>query len=107
VPAIWHIPADAVKARVLLYRHGAGFDSDYWLAPENPFPAAFEDALASYRLIDQGVSPQSLAVAGDSCGDRLDRRNSRGRPGCRLADCGITRRNGVSVKQSLKLRTAT
>ena len=45
---------------------------EYRLAPENPFPAAFEDAVAAYRwLLNQGIAPQSLAIAGDSCGGGL------------------------------------
>ncbi len=42
---------------------------DYRLAPEHPFPAGLEDALAAYReLLDEGVSPSSIAFAGESAG---------------------------------------
>jgi acetyl esterase/lipase len=45
---------------------------DYRLAPENPFPAAVEDALASYRwLIESGTSPERIVIAGDSAGGGL------------------------------------
>ena len=45
---------------------------DYRLAPEHPHPAAIEDAIAAYRgLLDSGVSPSTIAVAGESAGAGL------------------------------------
>lgn len=54
-------------------RHGwRVFAPDYRLAPEHPFPAQSLDATAVYRaLLDGGVDPRSLVVAGDSAGGNL------------------------------------
>jgi epsilon-lactone hydrolase len=96
LPAHWSATRHAAADRVLLYLHGGGFvigDAwgyrplwsalaahagvrgfavDYRLAPEHPFPAAVEDAVAAYRwLIEQGYAPQSIALAGDSAGGGL------------------------------------
>ena len=54
----------AAQARVLL--------PDYRLAPEAPFPAAVDDAVAAVQwLYGQGVAPAGLAIAGDSAGGGL------------------------------------
>ena len=82
--------------QVLLYLHGGGFvfgspEShrglawrlakasgakvllvDYRLAPENPFPAALEDATHCYRwLLEQGYAPDKTGIGGDSSGGGL------------------------------------
>jgi monoterpene epsilon-lactone hydrolase len=93
---IWCQPDDGVFHRSILYLHGGGYlagsasawkgltgelalrcrarvlSLDYRRAPEHPFPMAVEDALVAYRwLLDQGISPESLAIAGDSAGGGL------------------------------------
>ena len=99
---IEHIDADWVSVpasradTAVLYLHGGGYvigsnvayrefaariarASDarvcvihYRLAPENPFPAALEDAVMAYHwLISQGFSASRIAIAGDSAGGGL------------------------------------
>jgi epsilon-lactone hydrolase len=57
--------ARTARARVLL--------PDYRLAPEHPFPAALDDAVATYRWLvhERGVGPERVAVCGDSAGGGL------------------------------------
>ncbi len=60
---LWRLSA-ASKCRV--------FAIDYRLAPENPYPAAVDDAVSAYQwLLDQGYKPENIAVAGDSAGGGL------------------------------------
>lgn len=96
VPAEWFRGVGCDEARVLLYLHGGGYSIgsidvhrqpvslmclasgvrglviDYRLAPEHPFPAQLEDALAAYRwLLGTGVDASRIVVAGESAGGGL------------------------------------
>lgn len=60
---LWRI-AGAARAEVAAI--------DYRLAPEHPFPAALDDAVAAWRaLLIEGGEPQQIAVVGDSAGGGL------------------------------------
>lgn len=96
VHAEWIEPEGVVPQGAVLYLHGGGYcvgslDThrglvsrlalagqtrlliiDYRLAPENPFPAALEDALSAYRwLLEQGIPGKRIVVGGDSAGGGL------------------------------------
>jgi monoterpene epsilon-lactone hydrolase len=59
---LWRI-AGAARAQVLFF--------DYRLAPEHPFPAALDDAVAAYRWLAGRFDRRHIAFAGDSAGGGL------------------------------------
>ena len=94
--AAWVLPKDERRQGVILYLHGGGYctgDLDYAkgfgstlaahcgarvlclayrLAPENPFPAALEDAVEGYRyLLEKGYDPSHISLCGESSGGGL------------------------------------
>jgi acetyl esterase len=101
VPARLYVPPAVPETRSLIvYFHGGGFvmgsvastdplcrllaaqsgvrvlSVEYRLAPEHPYPAALEDALAAFRSVRAdaaafGAQPDLIAVGGDSAGANL------------------------------------
>ena len=63
------------RAVAVYYNHLTGFDvatPDYRVAPEDPYPAALDDAVATYRwLLSQGYQSKNIVVSGDSAGGGL------------------------------------
>ena len=96
VSAEWHVATGAAEDKVIVYVHGGGYvmgsagshrdmtgrlskaagarvlSLNYRMAPEHPFPAAVDDTVAAYKgLLDQGIKPGNIAIAGDSAGGGL------------------------------------
>jgi acetyl esterase/lipase len=72
-----YVMGDAFLAADLASQVGRRTDAkvisvDYRLAPEYPYPAAVDDALAAYEaLLDSGIAPSDVAFAGESAGGGL------------------------------------
>lgn len=96
VPGVWYRPKDATAIGTIVYLHGGGyvgtspnmyafftarlaavtqcdvFVADYRLAPEFPYPAGVEDAVAVVAaLLADGLEPRTMFIAGDSGGGGL------------------------------------
>ena len=93
---VWVMPKDERRSGVVLYLHGGGytcgsldyakgfaatlasecgvrvFCAAYRLAPENPYPAAVEDALTAFDyLLKKGYAPHQILLCGESAGGGL------------------------------------
>lgn len=62
----------SITTRLARLTAASVFAADYRLAPEHPYPAAVDDAVAAYRgMIATGQAPHRIAVVGDSAGGGL------------------------------------
>lgn len=96
IPAEYSVVPGSDLSRVLMFFHGGGYCSGsikshrrlvteagraakmrtlavgYRLAPEHPFPAAYDDALTAWRFLrKQGIAARNIAIGGDSAGAGL------------------------------------
>jgi epsilon-lactone hydrolase len=64
--------AAGLASQVSRRTHAKVISVDYRLAPEHPYPAAVDDALAAYEaLLQNGIAPSDIAFAGESAGGGL------------------------------------
>jgi acetyl esterase/lipase len=96
IPGEYSIVPGSEPSRILMFFHGGGYCSgsirshrrlvteagraarmrtlaiEYRLAPEHPFPAAYNDALTAWRFLrNQGIAAEHIAIGGDSAGAGL------------------------------------